>query len=181
MSEFPVARTSRLLVEELDGELMVYDQDADTAHVLTDDVARVWQMCDGKVAPHAIAGDLQMDLSAVTTALEELQACGLLAAPVTATPEYSRRAAMRKAAKVGAVTASAPLIYSLAIAPAAANASPLGCALVICVGIDSAPGQAKQKADNVCGGATACQTTSKCNGTSVTTLGITTVSGLCQF
>ena len=124
MQDRPLARTTRLLVEELDSELLVYDQDADVAHALSDNVARVWQCCDGKASVAEIAGDLDLARAEVGRALDELRVCGLLA---NVGAEYSRRDAVIKVAKVGAAAAAVPLIYSLAIGPSAAMASPVTC------------------------------------------------------
>lgn len=163
-SEFPRARSSRLLVEELDGDLIVYDQDTDTAHVLSDVVARVWQRCDGESDPVCIAQDLSLDSRMTSTALQELQACGLLTSAVTTSAGYSRRDAVKKVAKVGAAAASVPLIYSLAIAPSAAMATPIGCATQVCGGLLVGAAAADNQCRTPAAIAAGCQLGSTCAG-----------------
>jgi hypothetical protein len=190
--DFPRARTSSLLVEELDGELMVYDQDADTAHVLRDDVARVWQLCDGTADADRIAADLRLDLTIVELALDELRTSDLLTADSADASALSRRDAVKKVAKVGAAAASVPLIYSLAIGPAAAMASATTCNVQPCEGTGlTALGIVNiiVGANAQCGGATpaaGCRTQSTCTITTITQinppLGLTShFTGHCTF
>lgn len=180
MYEFPLARSARLLVEQLDGDLLVYDQDADTAHALTDHVARVWQCCDGKLTVDEIASDLALDVATVARALDELATCDLLLKPI-AIDGYSRRDAVKRVMKVGAAAASAPLIYSLAIGPAAAMATPVACGQVPCVGTGSNSNVSKQNADAQCQANPNCQATSQCSGSNNNQGGVHTYTGLCTF
>jgi hypothetical protein len=162
---------------------MVYDQDADTAHVLSDDVARVWQLCDGRTDVQRIAVDLSLDASVVASALNELERCGLLTATTTTALEaaaMSRRAAMKKVAKVGAAAASAPLIYSLVIAPSAAMATPIACAARNCGAIGDTQGQADNACQSLAGQAAGCQATSTCNAT-LSVLNVVILPGHCTF
>ena len=183
MHDFPLARSTRLLVEELDGDLLVYDQDADTAHALTDQVARVWQCCDGKATAEDIARDLALDHVTVSRALDELERCDLLLKPMVLTG-HTRRDAMMRAMKVGAAAASAPLISSMAIGPAAAMATPIACAAVQCTGVNTGAGgldAARNTADNFCRTNPNCQATSICAGTGTSSGGTHTWTGVCQF
>ena len=42
-----LAREARLIVKELDDEVLVYDLETDKAHCLNQTAARVWKNCDG--------------------------------------------------------------------------------------------------------------------------------------
>ncbi|HEX4364848.1 MAG TPA: PqqD family protein [Solirubrobacteraceae bacterium] len=185
MQDRPTARSTRLLVEELDGELLVYDQDADCAHALSDDVARVWQLCDGKADAASIARDLQLSGDDVERALEELGTCGLLSGQsASSDPEYSRRGAVKKMAKYGATAASVPLIYSLMVEPAAA-ANSTSCHNKSCVGttILGNASDAKAAADAVCAGSNQCRNTSTCAGSFGLAIPpiVSIYSGTCSF
>jgi hypothetical protein len=177
LHDFPQARSTRLLVEELDGDLLVYDQDADTAHALTDQVARVWQCCNGKATVDSIARELALDEATVARALDELADCDLLLKQMIA--GHTRRDAVTRAMKVGAAAASAPLIYSMAIGPASAMATPIACATVVCTGVNPSGTQAKILADNVCKANANCRAASTCNGTF--NGGTNTYTGVCVF
>lgn len=54
-SEFPIARTSGLVVQEVPNEVLVYDTETNEAHCLNDTAAMVWRSCDGKTSVSAIA------------------------------------------------------------------------------------------------------------------------------
>jgi hypothetical protein len=117
----PVARTDELVVEELGEELLVYDQNNDTAHSLGVAAARVWRACDGETSAQDLSARLDLDADTVTRALEELDECNLLGNGEQR-DGMTRREATLKTAKVGAGIASAPLIYSI-LAPMPALAA----------------------------------------------------------
>jgi hypothetical protein len=117
----PVARTDELVVEELGEELLVYDQNNDTAHSLGVVAARVWRACDGETSAQDLSARLDLDADTVTRALEELDECNLLDNGGQL-DGMTRREATLKGAKIGAGIASAPLIYSI-LAPVPALAS----------------------------------------------------------
>jgi hypothetical protein len=130
----PLARSTDLIVEEHGEELLVYDRRADVGHCLSPAAARVWQRCDGRTPPDGLSAQLALEADAVDQALAELEACGLLEAPLEPTLDVvsdggaTRREVATKAVKVGAGLAAGALIFSQA-APAAAQAvSPAFCA-----------------------------------------------------
>lgn len=47
-SHMPIARTERLVIQEMPGEILVYDLETDKAHCLNRTAAAVWKFCDGK-------------------------------------------------------------------------------------------------------------------------------------
>jgi hypothetical protein len=119
MQQLPPGRREGLIVEELDGELLVYDTERDRAHSLNAVAAAVWQACDGVRDPKAIAEAAGVTDDDVWRALSQLDERGLLAGDLPrrmSGPEYSRRQAVRRMGLIGASAAfAAPLVKSIAI------------------------------------------------------------------
>ena len=124
----PRARAEDLVVEELDGEFLVYDTGRDKAHCLNGTAAAVWRRCDGRrtveelgvlVAPQA---DPELREEIVLSTLAQLDRRNLLVESLPAGGRISRREMMRKAALVGAVGLSLPVVRSI-VAPTAAQAA----------------------------------------------------------
>jgi hypothetical protein len=135
----PRARVEDLVVEELDGETLVYDLRHDKAHCLNATAARVWRCCDGRTSVRQMAirlgGELAqpVDEDLVWLALRQLDRARLLqTAPAwPAGPPTSRRSVLRR---LGAAAALAPLVLSIvapeAVEGASCNAAtgrPNGC------------------------------------------------------
>ena len=123
MENRPRARTTGVVVERIDDELVIYDQRSQTAHSLSAAAASVWERCDGQRSSVEIAGELSLEPEMAERALGELRGCGLLEGSTSEAPGYSRREATAKLAKIGGAAFAAPLIYSVAIGPAMAAAS----------------------------------------------------------
>jgi hypothetical protein len=136
MSGFSLARRERLLVERMDGEVVVYDQDADVAHCLSPSVAAVWEHADGTRSDGQIAAATGLPEREVGDALAQLRTVGLLEEPTADGGEdgHTRREATKRIVRAGALAAAAPLIYTLAISPAAAMASGDVCTQISCQG-----------------------------------------------
>src|SRR4051794_37917846 len=49
-SQFPLARKSGLVVQEMPDEVLVYDLDTNKAHCLNQTASTVWKACDGKTS-----------------------------------------------------------------------------------------------------------------------------------
>jgi hypothetical protein len=136
----PKARTDGLICEEVDGELVVYDQRSDRMTRLNHSAAVVWRACDGNRSPaelltcaQAALGDLA-DEDLVALALDGLSASDLLdgeAPPVRAPRDTreSRRRFIRRAGTVGIAATLLPVVNSL-VAPTPAAAATItvpGC------------------------------------------------------
>jgi hypothetical protein len=117
----PLARSTDLVIEELDGEILVYDETSARAHCLSKTAARVWRACDGYTTVEVLGNKLDMDDDTVTHALGELESSDLLDAGPSANGSTRRELTFR-AAKLGAIGASAPLIWSV-MAPTPASAA----------------------------------------------------------
>ena len=127
----PKARRERLFVQDVDDELVIYDQNTRKTHRLNPTASLVWQTCDGKKSVSDIAAALQarvarpVDEDLVRIALGQLEAANLLEhglgdPPGSATER--RRAFLRKA---GAVSLLMPVVATLPRPSLAASLSPV--------------------------------------------------------
>src|SRR5262245_32147715 len=98
----PVARTDRLIVQELSDETIVYDEDAHRAHCLNRSAALVWLLCDGQISVAELAHHVERELGVpasedlVWLTLRRLQRARLLATPLEAAPSRTRREVARR-------------------------------------------------------------------------------------
>jgi hypothetical protein len=128
----PVARREGLVVEELDGEVLVYDENNDVACRLNPTAALVWRSCDGErtvsdlvavlAAEHGEIVDEDMVMMALDTLAEhDLITDGFQTREISARM-LSRRRFFGKVGLTGAAAVAAPIVYSMSV-PAAAAAS----------------------------------------------------------
>lgn len=128
----PVARTEKLLIQEVGNELIVYDQENNTSHCLNLVAAKVYELCNGQHTIKDIAELLEKELNIskddgidtrglVWLTLEELERFNLikeyLKQPVSVS-NISRRNVIKTGALVGgfAIGSMFPLVKSI-IAP----------------------------------------------------------------
>jgi hypothetical protein len=129
----PVARTDGVLTETLDGELLVYDLDGDTASQLNRTATLVWRSCDGR---RTVAELLTIvveelgetaDQDVVLMALDSLSEHGLISSGYKerdgAAIALSRRRFFRRVGVAGAAAVNAPVVFTLAVPTAAAALS----------------------------------------------------------
>jgi hypothetical protein len=130
----PQARSSDLIVQVIDEELLVFDRERQLAHSLNVTAARVWQACDGQRDLDALAAECEIDQSTLALALERLRDVHLLEQRTTTEPIHdapattgvSRRAMLRKSVLAGAGLGIAiPVIRSIT-APSIAMAATSG-------------------------------------------------------
>ncbi len=62
MQKMPQARRSGLIIQELDSEILIYDQDTNKAHCLNHTAAKVWKYCDGETTLADACSALSRDL-----------------------------------------------------------------------------------------------------------------------
>jgi hypothetical protein len=126
----PVARTSGLLTEQLDDELLVYDQDGQTACRLNRTASLVWENADGQrsIADLVEIVKAEVDVAdedVVLVALDLLHENGLIEAGFERrSPDearLSRRRFIRRVGVVGTAALALPIVQSV-VAPAAAAA-----------------------------------------------------------
>jgi hypothetical protein len=128
-SQLPLARTEKLIVKEIDDEVLVYDLVSDKAHCLNYTSALVWKNCDGtksvseinaRLAEHS---DTPIDERVVWLALDQLERFKLLD-QVAPRPSHLSSMNRRQLVRTMSVAALAlPVIVSIAAQPAYAQAS----------------------------------------------------------
>jgi hypothetical protein len=129
LDQTPKARTDGILVEELDGETLVYDLETHGAHCLNPAAALVWRRSDGNtrvrdMVPLLAGVGLPEEEALVWMALSRLDEAGLVG-PVTlpgSKGSFSRKQVLRVLGATAAMTLLAPAVDSV-VAPLAAAAA----------------------------------------------------------
>jgi hypothetical protein len=125
----PPARTDQLVVKELEGETLVYDLDTRKAHCLNQTASLIWKNCTGRMTISETTLQLSRDLNApvedefIWLGLRQLDEAHLLQeqiAPAVKTNQISRR---RLAQRLGIAALLLPVVASIHVAPAYAQAS----------------------------------------------------------
>lgn len=172
-SRGPAARSQNLIIQEVDDEVLVYDEFATRAHCLSGDAAKVWRAADGTKSVEALATDLGLSEETVLVTLAELEEKNLLDEQPD---EESRGGATRRefsvrVAKLGAAGAAVPMIYSVAVATpmAAATPTPQQCLFYSADSCDGCTG--------ICGCCCCCQ---GCSATTVPSCKICFPTSLCN-
>lgn len=132
MMQQPRARSEQLVIQELAGELLVYDLDRHKASCLNTTAAGVWKKCDGARTITQIATELTNEWATsvsedlVWLTLEKLGKARLLKErierPVSAASRHIPRREMMRRMQVASVVA-APLIASILAPTALASVS----------------------------------------------------------
>jgi hypothetical protein len=125
----PEARREGLVVQELSGEVLVYDRDRNKAHCLNRTAALVWSHCDGNSSVAEMARAIEKETNApvdedlIWLGVEQLSKTHLLQERARM-PEHktglSRREVMRRIGLTAAV--ALPVVTSI-VAPTAAQAA----------------------------------------------------------
>ena len=126
-SQYPSARKSGLVVQEMPDEVLVYDLDTNKAHCLNETAAFVWKACDGKTSVSEIAEIVDTKSGAriseelVWLAIDQLSENNLLETELRADfAGQSRRDVIKKIGLASMV--AIPVIASL-VAPTSVLAS----------------------------------------------------------
>ena len=104
----PVARSADLIVKNLDGELIVYDERTSEAHELNATASLIWRHCDGKRSVDDLAeivgseSSLPADEEIVRDGLGRLSRVGLLERGPAQIPAVSRRRIISRLGLAGA-------------------------------------------------------------------------------
>ncbi len=125
----PRIRTSRLLLQRIKDELLIYDLERNEAHCLNGIAAVVWDLCDGERTVSEIAQVVAPDLPAdaaetlVWSALDQFAERHLLEEAETEDPPHSPSLRMtRRQMMVGlglTVGLALPMVESIVSPPAA--------------------------------------------------------------
>lgn len=139
MQKMPQARRSGLIIQEVDSEILIYDQDSNKAHCLNQTAAKVWKYCDGETtladACSALSRDLEtpVDEKLVWYAVDQFSKDHLLekeiAPPAFIIPGMNRRQMVRTLGLAAIV--AVPLVTSI-VAPTPAQAATCKLAGVPC-------------------------------------------------
>jgi hypothetical protein len=128
MNHYPLARTTDVVVQTLDAEVLIYDLGTNKAHCLNETSAAVYQACDGKTSVSEISFLLSKQLKSLVTedfvwlALDGLKKENLIENESEVSTPFeglSRREVIRK---VGLASMIALPVISSLIAPPAAHA-----------------------------------------------------------
>lgn len=118
-SQYPLARTNGLVVQEVPNEVLVFDMETNEAHCLNETAAMVWKYCDGKTSVPQIAEILGENKGSaisddlVWLAIDQLNEHKLLEKEVaTKFAGQSRREVLRKIGVASMV--ALPIIASMA-------------------------------------------------------------------
>jgi DNA-binding transcriptional ArsR family regulator len=133
----PLARSGELLLEEVEGELLVYDQRRHVACRLNRTAALVWESADGERSVEDLVEVLRGELGGladgdlVMVTLDRLEEHGLIESGYERrdfdTARLSRRRFIRRVGVVGAAALALPVVQSVVSpTPAAAAGSESG-------------------------------------------------------
>jgi Coenzyme PQQ synthesis protein D (PqqD) len=130
MQKMPQARKTGLIVKEVDGEILIYDQERNQAHCLNPTAAKIWKYCDGETTLAAACQSLSRDLDTridetlVRYAVDQFATDHLLETeagiPAFMIPGLNRRQMVRRLGLAAAV--AVPIVTSI-IAPTPAQAA----------------------------------------------------------
>jgi hypothetical protein len=149
MQRMPQARRSGLIIQEVDSEILIYDQETNKAHCLNQTAAKVWNYCDGETtladACSALSRELEtpVDEKLVWYAVDQFSKDNLLEKeiefPGFIIPGMNRRQMVRTLGLAAVV--AVPLVTSI-VAPTPAQAAtckapgqPCGSAAQCCSGL----------------------------------------------
>jgi hypothetical protein len=133
-AQIPTARRSGLVIQEVPGEVLVYDTESNKAHCLNLTAALVWKSCDGNNTVSDITGIVGKETGTKVTddlvwlAIDQLTENNLLEKELKAKFEgTSRREAIKKIGLASMV--ALPIVASL-VAPRSAMANvSCGCSV----------------------------------------------------
>lgn len=117
-----------LLVEHVEGELLVVKTSSNEAHALNEAASIVFDLCDGSTSREAMAAEvkrrtgLPADEGVVDLALAELTEAGLIAKE-DETPSITRRSLIRRLTLPAAVAALLPVVETVLLPTTASAAS----------------------------------------------------------
>jgi hypothetical protein len=127
-SQFPIARKSGLVIQEMPDEVLVYDLDSNKAHCLNQTAATVWKACDGNTSITEISricGDSGNE-DLVWLAIDQLSENNLLEKSLTSNFKgQSRREVIKKIGLASVV--AVPIIASLVAPQGALAATSCNC------------------------------------------------------
>ena len=122
-------RVDGLLIERVDGEVLVVNESSHEAHALNESAAIVFDLCDGSMSRAAMAAEvarrtgLPADESVVDLALTDLVEAGLVVLDDEELPSITRRTLIRRLALPAAAMALLPVVETVLV-PSRASGQP---------------------------------------------------------
>ena len=156
MEKMPQARRSGLIIQEVDSEILIYDQNTNKAHCLNQTAAKVWKYCDGETtladACSALSRDLEtpVDEKLVWYAVDQFSKDNLLEKeiepPAFISAGMNRRqmvrtlglAAVVAVPLVTSIVAPTPVQAATCLPPGQPCTSSVECCSGLCTGAPSA-------------------------------------------
>lgn len=127
VASFTATPNRNVIVQDVFGELLIYDLERNVVRRLNRVAAVIWKECDGQKNVAEIARDAarqiesQVDEQLVLLALDRFRRAQLLAAPAAETPRATKVSRRELIKRVG--IAALPLVTSMAVPTAAQAAS----------------------------------------------------------
>lgn len=125
-------RVDGLLVERIDGEVLVVKESSHEAHALNEAASIVFDLCDGAMSREAMAAEvarrtgLPVDEGVVDLALADLVEAGLVVLDDEAPATITRRGLIRRLALPAAAMAMLPVVETVLMpSPASAQSGPV--------------------------------------------------------
>jgi hypothetical protein len=125
-------RVDGLLVERIDGEVLVVKESSHEAHALNEAASIVFDLCDGSMSREAMAAEvarrtgLPVDEGVVDLALADLVEAGLVVLDDEAPATITRRGLIRRLALPAAAMAMLPVVETVLMpSPASAQSGPV--------------------------------------------------------
>ena len=122
-------RVEGLLIERVDGELLVVRESSQEAHALNETAAIVFDLCDGSTSRAAMTAEvarrtgLPAEESVVDLALAELVEAGLVVLDDEEPPSITRRSLIRRLALPAAAMALLPVVETVLVPSRASGQS----------------------------------------------------------
>ena len=129
----PLGRKTDIVVQEMNGEVLIYDLKDNKAFCLNETSALVWQMCDGEKSVSAISNDLSKKLKSpinedlIWLAIDQLKKENLIANGEELPNNFEGMNRRDVIKKVGLASMIALPVISGLVAPTAINAASVAC------------------------------------------------------
>lgn len=127
-SNYPLSRKEDIVIQEADGEVLIYDMSKNKAFCLNETSALVWQMCDGNKSVSEISKGISKKLGApsnedlVWLAIDQLKKENLIANSEELSSNFEGMSRREVIKKVGLGTMIALPIVTGLVAPTAVHA-----------------------------------------------------------
>jgi hypothetical protein len=115
------SRTANVIVQQIDGEVLIYDTDSNRAVALNDTASTVWNLLDGESSVSDIAERSQLPADLVLLSIDELQNKGLLHEKVETGIGKDRVSRRKILTKFAASAVALPAVAAI-VAPTALHA-----------------------------------------------------------